>query len=160
MTTVGDSAMTTVDECELLDLPMIGMPEGNITPVEGARTIPFEIARVFYLYDVVAGAERGAHAHREHHQLIACVMGGCGVALFDGRKRRRVTLDRAYKALHVPPMIWAEIVDFTSGAVVVVLASHRFSEADYVRDPNEYLQLRGAAHNKPPTPGSYMAKRD
>jgi hypothetical protein len=145
--------MTAVDDCELLDLPMIAMPEGNITPVEGGRTVPFDIARVFYLYDVVAGAERGAHAHREHHQLIACVMGGCAVALFDGTDWRRVTLDRGYKALHVPPMIWAEVVDFTSGAVVVVLTSHRFSEADYIRDYDEYLQLRGTAPTEVPTPG-------
>ena len=144
--------MTTIDDCVLLDLPMIGMPEGNITPVEGGHTIPFEIERAFYLYDVVAGAERGGHAHREQHQLIACVMGGCAVALSDGANRRRVTLDRAYRALHVPPMIWDEVVDFTSGAVCVVLASHRFSEADYVRDYDEYLRLRGTA-NELPTPG-------
>jgi hypothetical protein len=144
--------MTTVDDCELLDLPMIGMPEGNITPVEGGQTIPFDIARVFYLYDVVAGAERGGHAHREQHQLIACVMGGCAVALFDGTKRRRVTLDRAYRALHVPAMIWSEVVDFTSGAVCVVLTSHRFTEADYVRDLDEYVQL-GSTPDERVTPG-------
>jgi hypothetical protein len=144
--------MTTVNDCPLLDLPMIGMPEGNITPVEGGQTVPFEIARAFYLYDVVAGAERGEHAHREQHQLIVCVMGGCAVALFDGTDRRRVTLDRAYRALHVPPMIWSEVVDFTSGAVVVVLTSHRFTEADYIRDNDEYLRLRGAA-TELPTPG-------
>ena len=137
--------MTTVEDCALLDLPMIGMPEGNITAVEGGQTVPFEIERVFYLYDVVAGAERGGHAHHEQHQLIACVMGGCAVELFDGTNRRRVTLDRPYKALHAPPMIWAEVVDFTSGAVCVVLTSHRFTEADYIRDPGEYLRLRGVA---------------
>jgi dTDP-4-dehydrorhamnose 3,5-epimerase-like enzyme len=117
--------------------------------VEGGRTAPFEIARVFYLYDVVAGAERGGHAHREQHQLIACVMGGCAVALFDGKNRRRVTLDRAYRALHVPSMIWAEVIDFTSGAVCVVLTSQRFTEADYVRDHDEYLRLRGTADEPP-----------
>jgi hypothetical protein len=142
--------MTTVEDCELLDLPMIGMPEGNITPVEGGRTVPFEIARVFYLYDVVGGAARGGHAHREQHQLITCVMGGCAVALVDGTTRRRVTLDRAYRALHVPPMIWSEVVDFTSGAVCVVLTSHRFTEEDYVRDYEEYRRLRGAVDDPPP----------
>jgi hypothetical protein len=143
--------MTTVDDCELLDLPMIGMPEGNITAIEGGQTVPFEIARAFYLYDVVAGAERGGHAHREQHQVIACVMGGCAVALFDGTDRRRVTLDRAYRALHVLPMLWGEVVDFTSGAVCVVFTSHRFTEADYVRDYDEYLRLRGTA-DEPPQP--------
>lgn len=143
--------MNTVDDCVLLDLPMIAMPEGNITPVEGGQTMPFDIARVFYLYDVVAGAERGAHAHREQHQLIACVMGGCAVSIFDGRNQRRVTLDRGYRGLHVPPMIWAEVVDFTSGAVCVVLTSHRFTEADYIRDYDEYLRLR-AAPTEAPTP--------
>ena len=89
--------MTTIDDCVLLDLPMIGMPEGNITPVEAGHTIPFEIERAFYFCGVVAGAERGGHAHREQHQLIACVMGGYAVALSDGANRRRVTLDRAYQ---------------------------------------------------------------
>jgi hypothetical protein len=144
--------MTTVDDCVLLDLPMIGMPEGSITVVEGSQSVPFEIARAFYLYDVVAGSARGGHAHREQHQLITCVMGGCAVVLLDGRNRRRVTLDRAYRGLHVPSMIWSEVVDFTSGAVCVVLTSHRFTEADYVRDYDEYLRLRGTA-NELPTPG-------
>jgi hypothetical protein len=132
--------MSAVDDCRLLELPRIQRPEGDLTPVEGASTIPFEIARVYYLYDVVGGAERGGHAHRELQQLIVCVMGGCVVVLDDGSQRRSVSLNRAYEGLLVPTMIWREIVDFTSGAVCVVLASNRYAEADYIRDYDEFVR--------------------
>jgi hypothetical protein len=134
--------MTTVDDCTLVELPKNSRPEGNITPVEGGETVPFEIARVFYLYDTIGGAERGGHAHRELQQLIVCVMGGFVVVLDDGTDRRTVELNRGYQGLYIPAMVWGEAVDFTSGAVCVVLASHLYSEADYIRDYEEYLRLR------------------
>jgi hypothetical protein len=135
--------MTSVDDCRLIDLPKIYRPEGNLTPVEGGDTIPFDIARVYYLYDVIGGAERGGHAHRQLQQLIVCVMGGFVVALDDGTDRREVQLNRGYQGLYVTTMIWREIIDFTSGAVCVVLASNLYSETDYIRDYQEFRQLRG-----------------
>jgi WxcM-like protein len=137
--------MTSVDDCRLLELPKIERPEGNLTPVEGGSEIPFDIARVYYLYDVVGGAERGGHAHRALQQLIVCVMGGFVVVLDDGTKRRSIQLNRGYQGLYVPTMIWREIVDITTGAVCVVLASHRYSEADYIRDYDEFVRERKAA---------------
>ncbi len=136
--------MTTVADCRLVELPKIYRPEGNLTPVEGGITIPFDIARVYYLYDVVGGAERGGHAHRDLQQVIVCVMGGFVVVLDDGTTRRRVGLNRGHEGLYVPTMIWREIVDFTSGAVCVVLASHLYSEADYIRDYAEFRRARAA----------------
>lgn len=135
--------MTSVDDCLLLDLPKIFMPEGSITPLEGARDIvPFEIVRVFYLYDVVGGAVRGGHAHKELEQFIVAVMGGFTVSLWDGRQRRDVDLTRAYRGLYVPPGIWMDLVNFSSGAVSVVLASHHYEEADYIRDRDEFAAYR------------------
>src|SRR5205085_5201623 len=125
--------VTTASDCQLLELPRIERPEGNLTPVEGGATIPFQIARVYYIYDVVAGSDRGGHAHRNLEQVIVAAMGGFTVVLDDGRERREVELNRAYHGLYVPHMIWRELVNFTSGAVCVCLASLPFDEADYIR---------------------------
>jgi WxcM-like protein len=137
--------MTSVDDCLLLDLPKIFMPQGSITPLEGGSDIvPFEIARVFYLYDVVGGALRGGHAHKELKQLIVAVMGGFTVSLWDGQMRREVQLNRAYQGLYVPPTIWTDLLNFSSGAVSVVLASRVFDEADYIRDREAFVAHRRA----------------
>jgi hypothetical protein len=136
--------MRTVDDCRVLDLPKIFMPEGSITPIEGAGDIvPFEIARVFYLYDVVGGAERGGHAHKVLEQFIVAVMGGFTVSLWDGDRQRDVELNRAYRGLYVPPSIWTQLGNFSSGAVSVVLASHVYEEADYIRDRDQFVSFRG-----------------
>jgi dTDP-4-dehydrorhamnose 3,5-epimerase-like enzyme len=135
--------MTSVADCRVLDLPKIFMPEGSITPLEGGGDIvPFEIARVFYLYDVVGGAVRGGHAHKELEQFIVATMGGFTVSLWDGGTRRDVELNRAYRGLYVPPTIWMDLVNFSSGAVSVVLASHEYEEADYIRQPDEFVAYR------------------
>src|SRR5256885_9967723 len=135
--------MTGLDDCKLLDLPKIFMPEGSITPLEGAGDIvPFEIERVFYMYDVVGGAVRGGHAHKELEQFIVATMGGFTVVLWDGEQERAVELNRAYQGLYVPPPIWTDLVNFTSGAVAVVLASQHFPEADYIRDRDEFAEYR------------------
>jgi dTDP-4-dehydrorhamnose 3,5-epimerase-like enzyme len=135
--------MTSVADCRLLDLPQIYMPEGSITPLEGAGDIvPFEIARVFYLYDVVGGAVRGGHAHVRLEQFVVAAMGGFTVSLWDGEQRRDVDLNRAYQGLYVPPPIWMDLVNFSSGAVSVVLASHVYEEEDYIRDPDEFVAYR------------------
>jgi dTDP-4-dehydrorhamnose 3,5-epimerase-like enzyme len=135
--------VTRLDDCRLVELPRIFIPEGSITPLEGASdVVPFEIARVFYLYDVVGGAVRGGHAHKELEQLIVAVMGGLTVSLWDGEERRDVELNRAYQGLYVPPPIWTDLVNFSSGAVSVVLASRHFEESDYIRDPDDFVAYR------------------
>jgi hypothetical protein len=134
--------MNTVEDCRLVQLPRINRPEGSITPVEGGTTIPFEIARVYYVYDVVYGASRGGHAHLELQQLIVAVMSRFVVTVDDGSRRRSIELDRADQGLYVPPMIWRELEHFSSGAVCVVLASLPYDEADYVRDRDEFRSLR------------------
>jgi len=135
--------MTTVADCRLLDLPRISRPEGDLTPVEGGVDVPFDIARVYYIYDVVGGAERGGHAHLGLEQLIVAAMGGFTVVLDDGATRREVELNRAFRGLYMPRLIWREIVNFTSGGVCVVLASQLYDEADYIRDYEEFVRLRG-----------------
>jgi hypothetical protein len=130
--------MTGVAGCQVVELPRIERPEGNLTPVEGGVTIPFLIARVYYIYDLVGGAERGGHAHRALEQVIVAAMGGFTVILDDGQRRREVELNRAYRGLYVPRMVWRELVNFTSGAVCVVLASLPFDEHDYIREYEEY----------------------
>lgn len=133
--------MSSIDDCRLIDLPRVERAEGSITPVEAGTTVPFEIARVYYLYDIVGGSERGGHAHLELEQLIVAVMGALTVVLDDGKQRREVELNHAYIGLHVPRMIWRELNNFSSGAVCVVLASLPFSEADYVRDYETFAGL-------------------
>ncbi len=135
--------MNDVDSCRVLELPRIVQSEGSITAVEGGgESVPFSIARVFYLYDVVGGAARGGHAHKELEQFIVATMGGFTVTLWDGRRRREVELNRAYRGLYVPPLIWSDLGNFTSGAVAVVLASRAFDEGDYLRDAEDFLGYR------------------
>jgi WxcM-like, C-terminal len=137
--------MSTVEDCRLVQLPKINRPEGSITAVEGGITIPFEIARVYYVYDVVYGASRGGHAHRDLQQLIVAAMSRFVVVVDDGHRRRSIELDRADQGLYIPTMIWRELEGFASGAVCVVLASLPYEEADYIRDRDEYLSLRAGS---------------
>jgi len=132
--------MTIVDDCKLIDLPKITARQGNITPVEGAKDIPFDIARVYYLYDVPGGESRGGHAHKELQQLIVSVMGSFDVVLDDGQKKKTVILNRAYHGLYVPKMIWRELENFSSGGICLVLASMPYGEDDYIRDYNLFLK--------------------
>ncbi len=130
----------TVDDCILLELPRILTPTGSLTPVENGKVIPFEIARVYYLYDVPGGETRGGHAHRELQQLIVSVMGSFDVLLDDGHERRTVTLNRAYHGLYVPPLVWRELVNFSSGGICLVLASLPYDEGEYIRDYAQFLR--------------------
>lgn len=131
--------MPSIDDCKLIDLPKIVDPRGNLTFIEQSRHIPFDIKRVFYLYDIPTGADRGAHAHRLLHQCLICVSGSFDVAIDDGRRSGRVHLNRPWKALHIPPMIWAAEVNFDPGSVCMVLASEAYDESDYLRDYGEFL---------------------
>ena len=134
--------MATAD-CRIIDLPKISDPRGNLTFIEAGSHIPFDIQRVYYLYDVPGGAERGGHAHKALHQLIIAMSGSFDVVLDDGRDKKRVHLNRSYYGLYVCPMIWRELDNFSSGSVCMVLASNRYDEADYFRDYGEFLRSRG-----------------
>ena len=130
-----------LDACQLIELPKISDLRGNLTFAEGERHVPFPVRRVFYIYDVPTGASRGAHAHREQHQFLICLSGSFDVELDDGQERKVVHLNRPWKGLHIPPMIWAAEVNFDPGTVCLVLASDRYVEADYIREYEEYLAL-------------------
>jgi hypothetical protein len=128
-----------VNQCRSISLPRVTDPRGNLTFIEGSRHIPFDIQRVYYLYDVPGGAERGGHAHRALHQLIIAMSGSFDVVLDDGRQRVRTHLNRSYVGLYICPMIWRELDNFSSGSVCMVLASNRYAESDYFRDYGEFL---------------------
>ena len=130
----------SLNDCKIIDLPKITDPRGNLTFIEGRRHVPFEIRRVYYLYDTPGGAERGGHAHKELHQLIVAMSGSFDVILNDGRKKKRFHLNRSYYGLYVCPMIWRELDNFSSGSVCMVLASNLYNEADYYRDFQEFLK--------------------
>lgn len=132
-----------IDSCSMVDLPKISDPRGNLTFIEGGQHVPFDIARVYYLYDVPGGAERGGHAHKDLHQLIIAMSGSFDVVLDDGREKKRFHLNRSYSGLYVCPMLWREIDNFSSGSVCMVLASNRYDEADYYRNYGEYLTAQG-----------------
>ena len=133
----------SIEKCRFVDLPKISDPRGNLTFVEGGQHVPFDIARVYYLYDIPVGAERGGHAHKDLHQLIIAMSGSFDVVLDDGREKKRFQLDRPDTGLYVCPMLWRELENFSQGSVCMVLASNRYDEADYYRDYEEYLTAKG-----------------
>lgn len=126
-------------DCRVIDLTKISDPRGNLTFIEGGQHVPFDIKRVYYLYDVPGGAERGGHAHRRLQQLIIAMSGSFDVVLDDGIDKKTFHLNRSYYGLYVCPMIWRELVNFSSGSVCTVLASEHYSEDDYYRDYQGFL---------------------
>lgn len=128
-----------LEKCRIIELPKIAEPRGNLTFVEGSNHIPFDIRRVYYLYDVPGGAERGGHAHKGLHQLIIAMSGSFDVVLDDGKNKQRFHLNRSYFGLYVCPMIWRELDNFSSGSVCLVLASNIYEESDYYRNYDEYM---------------------
>jgi dTDP-4-dehydrorhamnose 3,5-epimerase-like enzyme len=135
----------SLDDCKLIDLPKITDARGNLTFVEGGRHVPFDIKRVYYLYDVPGGAERGGHAHKDLRQLIVAMSGSFDIVLDDGRQKKRIHLNRSYYGLYVCPMIWREMDNFSSGAVCLVLASNLYDEADYYRNHGDFLKALGGS---------------
>ena len=129
-------------KCKVIQLPKISDPRGNLTFIEGGRHVPFEIKRVYYLYDVPGGVERGGHAHKSLQQLIIALSGSFDVILDDGTQKKRVHLNRSYYGMYVCPMIWRELDNFSSASVCMVLASNLYDEADYYRDYEEFVQAR------------------
>lgn len=131
-----------IDQCKIINLPKITDQRGNLTFIEENDQIPFAIERVYYLYDVPGGSERGGHAHKGLHQLIIAISGSFDVILDDGENKMQVQLNRSYSGLYVCPMIWRELCNFSSGSVCLVLASNRYDEADYYRDYDEFMRAR------------------
>ena len=132
-----------LEACKLVDLPKIAESRGNLTFIEGTRHVPFEIKRVYYLYDVPGGAERGGHAHKDLHQLIIAMSGSFDIVLDDGAQKRRFHLNRSYYGLYVCPMIWREMDNFSSGSVCLVLASNLYDSEDYYRNYAEFVKALG-----------------
>lgn len=128
-----------IDLCHIVELPKISDPRGNLTFIEANRHIPFDIQRVYYLYDVPGGAERGGHAHKGLHQLIIAMSGSFDVVLDDGNQKKRIHLNRSYNGLYICPMIWRELDNFSSGSVCMVLASNQYDESDYYREYSDYI---------------------
>lgn len=127
-------------DCKALSLPKIHDPRGNLTFIEGGNHVPFDIKRVFYLYDVPGGETRSGHALKTCYQLVIAVMGSFDLVLDDGRSRQTFTLNRAHQAMLIPPTIWRELENFSSGAVCLVLASERYDEEAYYRSYEAYVQ--------------------
>ena len=129
---------STIYNCNVFTLPKIHNRAGNITALNNSIDLPFDIRRVYYLYDIPGGELRGGHAHKELQQLIVAVSGSFDITLDDGLNRKTVSLNRSYYGLHVIPGIWRELSNFSSGAICLVLASHKYDENDYIRD---YVQF-------------------
>ena len=134
--------MPTLNKCRIIDLPRIPDRRGNLTFIEGGIHVPFDIKRVYYLYDVPGGAERGGHAHKELQQLIVAMSGSFDVVLDDGIRKKRVHLNRSYQGLYLPRMIWRELDNFSSGSVCMVLASQKYNENDYIRKYADFAELK------------------
>jgi hypothetical protein len=123
----------------MLELPKITDRQGNLTFVEGGRHLPFEVRRVFWVYDVPSGADRGAHAHKELHEVLVCISGSVDVHVDDGFRKQVITLNRPWRGLHIPPMIWASEDNFAPGTVYCVLASAAYAADDYIRDYDDFV---------------------
>lgn len=132
----------SVFRCSLIELPKKKNRAGNITVIDHYDSLlPFEVKRIFYLYDIPGGESRGAHAHKECHQFLIASSGSFEVLLDDGSIKRQVQLNRANIGLHIPPGIWASEVNFSSGSICLVLASHTYAEGDYLRNYDDYLKF-------------------
>ena len=131
-----------VYDCTIIELNKHHVPQGNISVVENNKDVPFEVKRVYYLYDVPGGESRGAHAHKELFQLIIAASGSFSVTLDDGEVKRTFLLNRPYQGLLVVPGIWRTLDDFSSGSVCMVLASHTYDKDDYIRDYDVFLNYK------------------
>jgi hypothetical protein len=136
---------SSVYDCVILPLSKIHNRAGNITVVQGKENIPFDIKRIYYLYDIPGGEDRGGHAHLELSQLIVAASGSFDVLLYDGNNKKIVTLNRPDYGLLIVPGIWREIIEFSSGGICLVLASHKYDESDYIRDQDKFKEY-AASH--------------
>jgi hypothetical protein len=134
--------MFKVHDCIMVNLPKIQNKEGNITVLENLKDIPFEVRRIYYLYDVPMGAERGGHGHYSLEQFVIAASGSFSFVLNDGENQKEVYLNDPSRALHIKPGIWREIKDFSSGSICLVLASEVYNENDYIRDYTNYKEWK------------------
>ena len=128
-----------VYDCSIIELPKVKNKGGSISIVEGFKNLPFEVKRVFYLYDIPAGEDRGAHAHKECHQFLIAASGSFEVMLDDGINKKTVVLNRPFYGLHIPPGIWAHEMNFSAGAICLVLTSHLYDPNDYIRNYDFFI---------------------
>ncbi len=136
-------AKFNVEDCRIIELDKHHSDrKGNLTVVENGVTLPFDVKRVYYLYDVPGGESRGSHAHRELEQLIVAASGSFTVVMDDGVNKKRFFLNRPYQGLYIKPGLWRDLEDFSSGAVCMVLASEVYQKEDYIRDYQEFLEFR------------------
>lgn len=135
-----------LDDCKLIDLPKHSDPRGNLSVIEGSIHVPFDIKRVYYLYDVPGGSSRAGHGHIELQQMFIAMSGSFDVIVDDGYGRKKVQLNRSYYGLYVPGMMWREVENFSSGAVCLVLASTVYDPADYYHDYRDFLAALHKVH--------------
>ena len=133
--------MSTIQDCKLLNIPKIEDPRGNLSVIEN-NVIPFDIKRVYYLYDVPSGAERGGHSHKEQYEFLVALSGSFDVVLNDGKQEKTVTLNKPFEGLLITNKIWRELKNFSSGAVCLVIASDVFLEEDYIREFQDFLTTK------------------
>ena len=129
-----------LNDCKIIQLPKIQDQRGNLTFIESDRHIPFDIKRVYYLYDVPGGSSRAAHGHKKLHQLMIAMSGSFDVTLDDGKEKKTFHLNRSYSGLYIPPMMWRDLDNFSSGAVCMVLASEYYDEQDYFREYADFIR--------------------
>ncbi len=135
----------SIKDCKLIQLPRVfGERKGNLTYIYSREHVPFDIKRIYYLYDVPGGAERAGHAHKELKQVLLSVSGSFDVLLDDGTLKKTISLNRPYCGLYISPFIWRELVNFSSGSVCLNLASLPYSENDYIRDYNQFIKIKTA----------------
>ncbi len=137
-----EPSKNTVDDCSVIDLPKIQNNAGNITPVHTNSDVPFQIQRVYYLYDIPGGEVRGGHAHKILRQLVVAASGSFEVLLDDGKKKNTIMLNQPYKGLLIVPGIWRELINFSSGAICLVLASEIYDENDYIRSYSTFTNFK------------------
>lgn len=134
--------MYSVKDCNIINLTKIHNQAGNMTVLENSKSIPFQVKRIYYLYDVPMGSERGGHGHYELEQFIVAASGSFTIVLDDGKDKKHLFLNNPSEALYIKPGIWREIINFSSGSICLVLASQEYTEKDYIRDYDKYLQWK------------------
>jgi dTDP-4-dehydrorhamnose 3,5-epimerase-like enzyme len=136
------SLIPSITDAKLIEIPKISDERGSLSVLEQLNHVPFDIKRIFYLYDIAKGQSRGAHAHKECHHFMIAISGSFDVLLDDGRRQKTITLSSPDMGLYVPPMIWDEELNFSEGAVCLVLTSHPYDENDYIRSYDRYLGMQ------------------